>query len=383
MDQTRFDAVTRTLSRIPSRRDVLRGLASAGLGLGSLRLSTVAAAKKKRKGKKKQKKCAEAGQTTSKKRKRCCQGLVQDGTGRCAQPASDCIPATCGPTACGNLPDGCGGTLNCGGCASNSLCDAGVCQPCTVTCVSGVPTVCGADLQLALAAGGTVYVCPGRYQENFTLDAAVRVVGAGEGAGVATDTILTANGLGRVLTINLGTGLVALERLRLTGGSADSGGGISHHGTTLRLTDCTVSGNTVIGAGGGIYADLDTTLELTNCTVRDNEAIAAGGDGGGLALIFGTATLSGSTQVRGNAAQTGGGIYYAGTPTTTLVIAETCRVTENTADAGQGGGIYNSLGSVILQGADPSPIVVNNCEENCAGDAVAKCSTAPPVSCPP
>jgi parallel beta-helix repeat protein len=379
VDQTRFDAVTRTLSRIPSRRDILRGLASAGLGLGSLRLSTVAAAKKKPKRKKKQKKCSKAGQTTSKKRKRCCQGLVQDGTGRCAQPASDCIPSTCGPTACGNLPDGCGGTLNCGGCASNSLCDAGVCRPCTVTCVSGVPTVCGADLQLALAAGGTVYVCPGRYQENFTLDAAVRVIGAGEGAGVATDTILTANGLGRVLTINPGTGLVALDRLRITGGSADSGGGIFHQGTTLRMTECTVSGNTVTGTGGGIYAVRDTTLELTHCTVRDNEAIA-GGDGGGLSLFFATATLTGSTQVRGNVADLGGGILN--NVDATLVIAETCRVTENTA-AGAGGGILNVAGTVILQGADPSPIVVNNCEENCAGDAVAKCSTAPPVSCPP
>jgi predicted outer membrane repeat protein len=339
--------MTRLLKRIPSRRDVLRGLVGAGLGLGFVGLADPAEAKKKHKRKKKKKKK--------------CKGVTKKCGKKCI-PQDECY----------------------GGCPGNALCDGGVCHPCTVTCVSGIPTVCGADLQVALAAGGTVYVCPGRYQENFTLDAAVRVLGAGEGAGVATDTILTANGFGRVLQINNDVGTVELERLRITGGSADNGGGISHEGTTLRLTDCTVSGNTAgAGGGGGIYAGLDTILELTNCTVRDNEAIAAGGDGGGLSLIFATATLSGSTQVRGNAAQVGGGIFYAGTPTTTLVIAETCRVEENTDTngSGSGGGIYSSLGAVTLQGADPSPIVVNNCAENCAGDGVPKCSTAPPISC--
>ena len=55
MDQTSFNAMTRALSRLPSRRDMLRGLATAGLGLGSLRVSVAEAAKhknKKKKGKK-------------------------------------------------------------------------------------------------------------------------------------------------------------------------------------------------------------------------------------------------------------------------------------------------------------------------------------------
>ena len=45
----------------------------------------------------------------------------KDGSGRCAA----CIPSTCAPNACGSVPDGCGGTLSCGGCLGNSLCDAG------------------------------------------------------------------------------------------------------------------------------------------------------------------------------------------------------------------------------------------------------------------
>jgi hypothetical protein len=354
MDTDRFDHLTYAFSLLLSRRTI-----ASALGLGTFGLPDLVEAKKKHKRKKKKKKT--------------CKGSTKK-CGKTCIPQNEC----------------------CGGCADDSLCDAGVCQPCTVTCVSGVPTVCGADLQVALAAGGTVYVCPGRYQENFTLDAAVRVLGAGDGAGVATDTILTANGFGRVLQINPGAGLVALERLRITGGSADSGGGINHEGTTLRLTDCTVSGNSANDAGG-IHASSSTTLEMTRCTVRDNEAIAAGGgivangnatltdclveansaDNGGGIVTGGPTALAGSTQVRGNAAEFGGGILVV---VSSLIIAETCRVTENTADAGQGGGIAKfGFGLVTLQGADPSPIVVNNCHENCGG-LVAKCA-ATPVSC--
>ena len=47
MDQQHIHAVTRTLSRLPSRRDVLRGLAGAGLGLNGLWLAGGVAAKKK------------------------------------------------------------------------------------------------------------------------------------------------------------------------------------------------------------------------------------------------------------------------------------------------------------------------------------------------
>ena len=53
MDQSRFPLVTRSLTRVPSRRDVLRGLVAVGLGLGAPRLPAAAAAKKRRKRRKK------------------------------------------------------------------------------------------------------------------------------------------------------------------------------------------------------------------------------------------------------------------------------------------------------------------------------------------
>ena len=237
----------------------------------------------------------------------------------------------------------------------------------------------------------------------------MRVVGAGEGDSPATNTILDAAGAGRVLDIAAAE-TVRLDRLRLTGGSTNDSfaAGIRHRGGTLRMTECTVSDNTSVnGSGGGIFVDVTRKLDMTRCTVRANhatvqfgfgggifsfgtttltdclvEANDASREGGGLRVSDGVITLFGSTQVRGNTAIDGGGIFV--TSDGTLIAAETCRVTQNTAGApGTGGGIFNFGGAVALQGADPSPIVVNNCFENCAPpDSVGKCADAP-VSCSP
>jgi hypothetical protein len=404
MDADRFAPVLRTLIARPSRRAAVRLL--SGLGLAGL----IGLSDAKKKHKHKKKKCAKVGQRTRKGRKKCCKGLVEDGSGSCAQPASPpCVPRACPVTGCGDLLDGCGGTLRCG-CPANQIClRRGVCRSCTVTC-TGTPAQCGVTLQTAISRGGTVYVCPGTYQGGFTLfDDAVTVIGAGGGTDAARNTILDGNAAGRVLTINAAVGTVELERLRITGGNNATASGIRHGGTALRMRECTVSGNTSVdSSGGGILIETGRTLEMTRCTVRDNRAtsltgIGTGGgiyaagtttltdclieanhaanSGGGLFVIGGTTTLRGTTQVRANAAGLGGGIAVAtGTNAAgTLVIAETCRVTQNTAGEGFGGGIRRFAGTVTLQGTNPSPIVVNNCHENCVG-AVPKCA-ATPVSC--
>lgn len=258
-------------------------------------------------------------------------------------------------------------------------------------------------------AGGTVYVCPGRYARSYLLTDGVHVIGAGQGTDDTRNTILDASELGNlVLQVNPTAGLVEFERLRMTGGNVASlGAGITHGGTKLRMTDCTVSGNTTIlsTGGGGLFTLPSSTLEMLRCTISDNHAtgteenVGAGGGiytngpttltdcliegnsariGGGL-YATGTTILAGSTEVRENTATRGGGILNIGT----LQIAESCRVRHNTAAAiGDGGGIFNdATGAVTLDGASPSPIVVDNCRDNCVG-TVAKCA-ATPVSCPP
>ena len=130
MNQTQFDAVSRTMSRLPSRRDLLRGLAGAGFGLSALVGSRFGErdvdAKKKKRRKKKQKTlrpvlnqfgCLDVGQPCKGDNTRCCSGICQGtapkkgkpdtrrcaahGTGTCKQGIegictnSDLLQVTC------------------------------------------------------------------------------------------------------------------------------------------------------------------------------------------------------------------------------------------------------------------------------------------------
>ena len=339
-----------------------------------------------------------------------------------------CLSGTCcANAACAGTPTTpiCSAAHTCVACTSSSQCPSGQicllegsCQACDVSCPSGRSGHLRDRLAGRHRGGGTHYVCPGIYRapavDGFTPSAAgVSLVGAGEGSDPATATILDATGTGgRVLTINAGVGLVVLQRLRVTGATTSLGGaGIFHLGTTLRMTECTVAGNTATNSvGGGLVVDASSTLEMTRCTVRDNHATGSDGNGGGI-VTFGTTTLTDCLIENNSADNVGGGIYVSSGTTTlvgsttvqgnhadalgrwrghlrqpgTLIIAPTCRVTRNTAPAGRGGGIFNAGGTVTLQGAAmPSPIVVDNCQENCAPmAAVPNCSTAPPAGpCP-
>jgi hypothetical protein len=112
MNQTSFDAITRTLTRTP-RRDVLRGLigASLGLGLGALRLPSSIDAKKN------------SHKKHAKKRKQKKQDQNQNPPGDTpSPPPAGCTPA-CGNRTCGD--DGCGGS--CGTCGADHRCQDGTC----------------------------------------------------------------------------------------------------------------------------------------------------------------------------------------------------------------------------------------------------------------
>jgi hypothetical protein len=57
-------------------------------------------------------------------------------------PSGGCVPSTCETLgqACGQPSDGCGGSLNCGGCQSGELCESGACVPQPVMVIP--PPVC-------------------------------------------------------------------------------------------------------------------------------------------------------------------------------------------------------------------------------------------------
>ncbi|MGH2614997.1 MAG: hypothetical protein ACRDJC_07145 [Thermomicrobiales bacterium] len=116
MDEHRFAVVTHSLTSVPSRRDVLRGLVGAGLGLCASRLPESAAGKNGR-NKKLQRNafgCVEVGGKCRGKDAACCSGRCdgkkprkgQKDTSRCvAHGASTCQPGH-------HIQDVCGGAAN-------------------------------------------------------------------------------------------------------------------------------------------------------------------------------------------------------------------------------------------------------------------------------
>lgn len=313
-------------------------------------------------------------------------------------PTPACTPDPAAKTCagqCGTVTNNCQKVVDCGSCV------------CDVRC-NDTPAACGAALQAvidAAPAGATRIICPGTYQGGFTITRSLTLIGAGEGDAPARNTILDGANAQRVLEILRDTGTVTLQRLQIARGNVgpDFGGGISHAGTHLVMSDCTIAGNH--GRTGAGMAHDNGALEMTRCTVRNNIAANQGGgagSGGGLnltsqatltdCLIVDNETgasggglyvltdqpvvLAGETVVQGNTAGQGGGIFA---DSSAITIGVNCRITGNTADSGQGGGIARFGGTVTLAGPDPSPIVVNNCHENCSG-GVPGCQSG--GSCP-
>jgi hypothetical protein len=145
---------------------------------------------------------------------------------------------------------------------------------------------------------------------------------------------------------------VTLSGMTITGGktsSGEGGAGVSTGNANVTITDSVITGNTA-GTGGGISGT--NTLLVENCTISGNTAAGYGGGISGGLLTVRNSTISGNT------AGTGGGI--SGTNT---LLVENCTISGNTS-AGHGGGIY------IVLYSDTSPTVRNSTiSGNTAGDS--------------
>ena len=118
-----------------------------------------------------------------------------------------------------------------------------------------------------------------------------------------------------------------------------NGGGVgfsnySYFEANATITDTTISGNSAIGEGGGVYAGFLTTLTISRSTISGNTT--AGGGGGGIMLYATNATIENSTIAENETPGWGGGVYAL--YDTEVTIKETT-ISGNTA--GQDGpGVY-------------------------------------------
>jgi hypothetical protein len=137
-----------------------------------------------------------------------------------------------------------------------------------------------------------------------------------------------------------------IDGLTITAGSlVGNGGGISS-GATLTISNCAISGNSILTtdglqhSGAGIYNV--GTMTIVNSTVNNNQALIGGffpPDGGGISNDVGTLTIQNTTISENTAAGYGGGVYNVGSLT---AINSTIR--GNTGSGG--GGIFG--GATII-----------------------------------
>lgn len=147
-------------------------------------------------------------------------------------------------------------------------------------------------------------------------------------------------------------------------GSGD-GGAIYNDEGVVNINGSTISGNQASSDGGGIYnsnSNGSHIVTITNSTISDNQATTRGGGifnftGAG----FSTVNVINSL-ISNNRAQHGGGFYNHGDVGAQLNIRETT-ISLNVSSLGEGGGIYNQLGTVELQ---RSTVSSNRAESNSA-----------------
>lgn len=144
-------------------------------------------------------------------------------------------------------------------------------------------------------------------------------------------------------------GRMAARRVRLTGNEAvtadGAGGGIAFGGELLFVADSEISGNRA-ASGGGVYSSGVGPSIIQDSRVTGNVAVAGGGAqsgwGGGIASVSGSVDVS-RTLIEGNEAEvSGGGLWLA-------VNNDELRhsaVIGNSAGA-DGGGVYGSADAFI------------------------------------
>ncbi|MFT4039309.1 MAG: hypothetical protein QM692_14070 [Thermomicrobiales bacterium] len=382
MDETRFDQIARAISVAGTRRRALGALTGVALGAGLAGILTHEDAEGRKSKAKKRRERKQKKRDRKKKRKCRKQSVAQACGTRCGTTVTlkpcnrtvtcpPCTPTTCDPacvaplTCCnGVCVDTTRDRANCGACGvavtASQLCVASAPQACDVTCTAGNNICASTDLQTAVTAGGTIYVCPGQYTGGLIGTAlSTTIIGAGSGTVLTSNTVLDGNAVAPVFngtnstTLNmtdlrvqngLGATLVAggiglganadatLTRVAVTGNSHTNtcGAGITVVDGSLNLIDSLVEGNTTTALGGGVCTLNGGAAILSNTVVRLNTAT---GLGGGLAVGNNTAiTLTNGTLVTGNTSNTanGGGGAYIDATNTLLTISADSSITGNT-----------------------------------------------------
>jgi hypothetical protein len=163
------------------------------------------------------------------------------------------------------------------------------------------------------------------------------------GASSAT-TIIDAAGLDRVFQVLRGVTLT-LQDLTVRGGNVtggDDGGGVFTSGT-LVLNNVVITDNHAthgFGDGGGVYGDESSSLQISGTLITNNEAKRTGGG----IHAGGTISVTQNSQIIGNKADLGGGLFKRDSKT--AGVLDSTNLSRNIARLGAG--VHNT-GELVIR----------------------------------
>lgn len=234
----------------------------------------------------------------------------------------------------------------------------------------GTPGSCSeVALNAALVLGGTITFNCGTAQIDLSSTKVIAAAVTLDGGGAIT---LSGQAANRLFAVGSGAALT-LQNIVLEDGYSSGDGGAIYNEGTLELENSTIRNSRSELSGGAIvnYGQLSVTNSLlegnqalnggalyprwggsqtsiTNSVLRDNHATDTTNGWGGAILIWdGAGVTVTDSEISGNTAQSGGGIYNFAN--SALVLQLNTRVEGNTASL-DGGGIYND-GLIVLDHA--------------------------------
>jgi predicted outer membrane repeat protein len=185
----------------------------------------------------------------------------------------------------------------------------------------------------AAAENDQIIVAPGLYEEDIDfLGKNITLTSQDPNDWeVVAGTVISGRGSNPAVAFSGTERSARLMGLTLTGGAADSGGGIQGRDTRASIEKCIISSNTASGSGGGIHAVMG---RIADCIISGNTAER----GGGIADCNDVVNCI----ITSNSAAEGGGLYQADGS----IIH--CTIADNAADKGAGasrctGLIQNSI----------------------------------------
>lgn len=192
-----------------------------------------------------------------------------------------------------------------------------------------------------------------------------------DGPGAAAVTVSGGTGV-RVFLVDNGVtatihGLTIADGTSQLTDSSGNGGGICNNGL-LTVDSCSVTNNLAEANGGGIFNS--GTLSVVGGMITDNESYpygSTGGHGGGIDNDGGRVQVSDGCDISSNhALYQGGGIWSDGS----LKITDDSSLDNNTTPDGDGGGLFDSNGTVSISGCSFTGNTVGTGEDAFAGGGI-------------